>query len=102
MATQWLFVFLGGRFDGYQHVADPRQIGPFDPPPEELHLWEEAKVIRIREEEDQVTDNTAERYCLRSIKRPGLEATYEHESVLPQPREETLREELEQAVPAAA
>lgn len=103
MPTQWTFLFVGGAFDGYRHVADPRQIMPFQEPPEELHLWEADKRTVIREEGHELgIDNTAERYCLKGVARKQLEATYEHERLRPSPQEQTLREELDQAVPAAA
>lgn len=100
MASQWTFAFLGGRFDGYRHVAHPNQLGPFESPPEELHLWEEGAVIWVQEEDEpeQPIPNEAERYCLREVLRKGLEARYEHERVEPG----TLRDELEKALPEPA
>ena len=82
MAKQWVFAFIGGRFDGYRHVADPRQVGPNQKPPDELYLWENEAMIRVREVgEDDIDTSEAERYCLRSIQKASLEARYEHESL---------------------
>lgn len=81
MTKQWVFAFIGGRFDGYRHVADPEQCNARQKPPDELHLWEEAiGCIRLREDPDDVPES-AERYCLRGINRAGLEAHYEHEGI---------------------
>lgn len=82
MPSNWKFSFVGGRFDGYTHAADPAQITPRQKPPAELHLWEEDEGIRVRERGEPDIDGVkAERYCLRSINRKKLIARYEHESI---------------------
>ena len=79
--NQWTFAFVGGRFDGYRHVADPQQVNRFQSPPDELHLWEAEAVICVRGKDEPDIDAGAERYCLRSVWRSKLEARYEHEKV---------------------
>lgn len=99
---QWTFEFVAGRFDGYSHVADPGQLGPFGKPPQELHLWEDEKTITVQEEDEEgrPIPAEAERYCLREVHRRQMRARYAPEGITP--KEQTLRDELDAAVPELA